>query len=124
MLKTRTWIVIVAAAALVLGLLSWYTLTRKGSGSVVEIVQDGKVLRTIDLDLVAAEYSFTVEWPEGGSNKILVQPGRICVAEADCPDRICVHQGWLSDGAAPVVCMPHRLVLRLKDGEEADAFVR
>ncbi|MBR2716950.1 MAG: NusG domain II-containing protein [Oscillospiraceae bacterium] len=124
MLKTRAWIAIVAAAALVLGLLSWYTLTKKGSGSVVEIVQDGKVLRTIDLDLVAAEYSFTVECPEGGSNTILVQPGRICVAEADCPDRICVHQGWLSDGAAPVVCMPHRLVLRLKDGEEADAVVR
>ena len=121
MLKTRAWIAIVAAAALVLGLLSWYTLTKKGSGSVVEIVQDGKVLRTIDLDLVAAEYSFTVECPEGGSNTILVQPGRICVAEADCPDRICVHQGWLSDGAAPVVCMPHRLIIRLKSPSGVDA---
>ena len=82
------------------------------------------MIREIDLSRVSREYSFVVESPYGGSNTILVQPGRICVSEADCPDRICVHQGWLSDGAAPVVCMPHRLVLRLKDGEEADAFVR
>lgn len=34
--------------------------------------------------------------------------------EADCPDQVCVHAGWLTDSAAPIVCLPHRLVIRLE----------
>ena len=60
-----------------------------------------------------------VESPYGGSNTILVQPGRICVSEADCPDRICVYQGWLTDDPIPIVCLPHRLVIALKDPTQA-----
>mgnify|MGYP002626217334 CR=1 FL=1 len=42
-----------------------------------------------------------------------------------CPDQICVSQGWLSDQAAPIVCMPHRLIIRLKDAAaQADAVAQ
>ena len=111
--STRTWILVITAAALILGALSYVTLTKKSAGRVAEVVQDGVIIRAIDLDRVAEEYSFTVEWPEGGSNTVTVRPGRICVSEADCPDRICVEQGWLTDQASPIVCLPHRLVIRL-----------
>ena len=124
MLKTKTWIWIIALALLVFGLLSWRTLTAKKSGSVVEIVQDGVVLREIDLSAVTQAERFTVEWREGGSNTVCVEPGRICVSEADCPDCICVRQGWLSDQATPIVCLPHRLVIRVKGETDVDAAVR
>ena len=124
MLKTRTWIVLIAAAAAVLALLSWLLLTNRREGTVVEVIQDGVVLREIDLSAVTGEYSFDVQWPGGGSNTVLVQPGRIRVSAADCPDRICVAQGWLSDQAAPVVCLPHRLVIRIKDAGQLDATAR
>ena len=119
MLKTRTWVLLFAAAALVFGALSVRLLTGKRDGAVAEIVQDGVVIREIDLLRVTEAYSFTVDW-EGGSNTVLVQPGRICVSEADCPDQVCVRQGWLSDQATPVVCLPHRLMLRLKGASELD----
>lgn len=115
MIKTRTWIVIIAAAALVLAAASALLLTKKAEGAVVQIIQGETVIREIDLSKVAREYSFVVEYPGGGSNTITVQPGRICVSEADCPDRICVHQGWLTDEPVPIVCLPHRLVITLKD---------
>ena len=102
---------------LILGILSWLTLTKKSEGRAAEIVQDGVVLRVIDLARVTEEYSFSVPCPEGGSNTILVRQGAICVCEADCPDQICVQQGWLRDRAAPIVCLPHRLVIRLR-GED------
>ena len=119
MLKTRTWVLLFAAAALVLVALSVRLLTGKRDGAVAEIVQDGVVIREIDLLRVTEAYSFTVDW-EGGSNTVLVQPGRICVSEADCPDQVCVRQGWLSDQATPVVCLPHRLMIRLKGASELD----
>ena len=67
MLKTRTWIIIIAAAALTLAVLSAYQFTAKREGNVVEVVQDGVVLREIDLSAVTREYSFVVESSGGGT---------------------------------------------------------
>ena len=124
MLKTRTWIVLIAAVAAVLALLSWLLLTNRREGTVVEVVQDGVVLQEIDLSAVRGEYSFDVQWPGGGSNTVCVEPGRICVSEADCPDKICIAQGWLTDEAMPIVCLPHRLIIHVKDAGQLDAVAR
>ena len=42
--------------------------------------------------------------------------GRIRVESADCPDQVCVDQGWISDGTVPVVCLPNRLVIQIEGG--------
>ncbi|MBR1659510.1 MAG: NusG domain II-containing protein [Oscillospiraceae bacterium] len=125
MLKTRTWVLILAGAACALALLSALLLLPRRGGTVAQVLRDGEVLREINLDTVTVPYSFTVEAPGGGGNTVEVAPGRIRVSEADCPDRVCVGMGWLSAGeAAPVVCLPHRLVLRLRDAAEVDAAAR
>lgn len=65
---------------------------------------------------------------ETGGNTLRIEPGRICVVRADCPDQTCVNMGWLSHGAMPVVCLPHRIVIRLEEKvagmESFDAVVR
>ncbi len=124
LLSSRSWALIIAAAAVILAIVSRLLLSAPSEGSTAEILQDGAVIREIDLSRVAREYSFEIEAPSGGSNTVLVQPGRICVLDADCPDRICVDQGWLSDRSAPIVCMPHRLVIRLKGSSGIDAVAK
>ena len=114
MLKTRTWIILIASVALLLIALSVFLLTSRSEGTVVQVIQDGTVLQEIDLSRVREPYSFEVEAPDGGVNRIEVEPGRIRVADADCPDRICVSQGWLSDQSVPIVCLPHRLIIKLR----------
>lgn len=115
---------LIAALALVLGAMSWLSLTQKSPGRVAELVRDGIVLQRIELDRVTEGYQFTVDCPEGGINIVAVRPGGIRVLEADCPDRICVEQGWLEDRAAPIVCLPHRLVIRLAGEGDLDAVAR
>ena len=112
-LKTRTWILLIAALAAVFALLTRYTLARQAPGRKAEVVQDGKVLYTIDLDRVTQPYTFTVEDPEGGCNVVSVKPGSICVETADCPDKICVHTGRVTLPDQPVVCLPHRVTARI-----------
>ena len=114
MLKTRTWIILIASVALLLIALSVFLLTSRSEGTVVQIIQDGTVLQEIDLSRVREPYSFEVEAPDGGVNRIGVEPGRIRVADADCPDKICMSQGWLSDQSVPIVCLPHRLIIKLR----------
>ena len=121
MLKTRTWIIIIAAAAVILAVLTAVTLNLKRDSAKVEVVQDGTVIREIDLNTVTSEYSFDVVWRDGGVNTVTVQPGRICVSHADCPDLICVHRGWLSDEVTPIVCMPHHLLIRVAGTTYLDA---
>ena len=47
-----------------------------------------------------------------------MEPGRIRVSAADCPDQVCVEQGYISDGTVPIVCLPHGLVIEIVGGEE------
>ena len=85
--------------------------------SVARITRDGVLLEEIDLTKTQAPFSFLLE--EGrGRNLISVEQGRIRVSEADCPDQICVDQGWISDGTVPIVCLPHRLMIQIVGGEE------
>ena len=114
MLKTRTWIILIAVLAVGLLALSVLLLTSRGEGTVVQVIQDGTVLQEIDLSKVREPYSFEVAAPDGGMNRIEVEPGRIRVSDADCPDKICMSQGWLSDQAVPIVCLPHRLIIKVK----------
>ncbi len=78
------------------------------------IYQDGRLLQTIPLGPVAEAYRFTIAATDGGYNSIEVSPGGIAIVEADCPDRICVLQGRLSDSLLPIICLPHRLVIELR----------
>lgn len=89
----------------------------KARAPVARITRDGVLLEEIDLTKTQAPFSFLLE--DGrGRNLISVEQGRIRVSEADCPDQICVDQGWISDGTVPIVCLPHRLMIQIVGGEE------
>lgn len=112
-------ILLLAAAVLSAGIL--LLQKKQVSSPVALITRDGELLREIPLDEVEESYSFVVE-DEEGSNTILVEPGRIRVSEADCPDQVCVNQGFISDGTVPVVCLPHKLMIEIVGGgSEFDA---
>ena len=108
-------------AAVVLSAGFIFLKKEKPSAPVARITRDGELLREIPLDEVEESYSFVVE-DELGSNTILVEPGRIRVSEADCPDQVCVNQGFISAGTVPVVCLPHKLMIEIVGGgSEFDA---
>ena len=79
---------------------------------VARITQDGVLLEEIDLETVDQPRSFTLE-DGSGTNTVQVERGRIRVSEADCPDQVCVNQGWISDGTVPIVCLPHKLMIEI-----------
>ncbi len=107
------------AALLVLllaGSAAFLMLRPKGEGQVARISLDGQVVQEIDLSRVEQPYTLTLEGPGGFSNTITVEKGRICVSKAGCPDQICVHQGYISDGTTPIVCLPNRLIIEITGG--------
>ena len=120
MIKNRTWIIIFAVLLLISLGAAFLIFLRPTSGSVAKIYLDGELIRSIDLSEVTEGYEFTVQ-SERGVNVVRVEKGRICVKEADCPDKVCVHSGWLKNSAAPICCLPHKLVIKIeKDGDAGD----
>lgn len=92
---------------------------------LADIVQDGKLLRTIDL-ANAPDEEFTVEYRGAvpGENRIRIEKGEMYVAEADCPDRICIGSGKLRKNGPPIVCLPHKLVIRYREAGGIDGTAR
>lgn len=101
---------------------SVFVLGSKG-GSTVVITQNDRVIREIDLDL-APDETFDVEYG-GSKNTIEIKDGKIRVKSAQCPDKTCVHMGWLSSPAMPIVCLPNHLVIKFADNsEDVDALTK
>lgn len=95
---------------------AWLLFRDGGTPSpTARISRDGVLLEEINLDQVDAPQSFVLE-DESGSNTVTVEKGRIRISAADCPDQICVKQGWISGGTAPIVCLPHKLMIEIVNG--------
>lgn len=89
----------------------------------VNIVQDGKLLYTFDLTS-AEDQTLEIEY-KGRINTVQIEKGRIRMLDADCPDQICVHMGWLDSSKMPIVCLPNHLVIEYADLEdEVDTVVQ
>ncbi|MBF0566279.1 MAG: NusG domain II-containing protein [Nitrospirae bacterium] len=41
--------------------------------------------------------------------EIEIKDGKVRVADADCPNKLCVKQGWIDRGA--IICLPNRVVI-------------
>ncbi len=109
---------LLALAGAVFGLLR---LTRARGGEAVVTV-DGQTVAVLPL---AADTALTVGEDRGFRNTVEVSGGRVRVTDADCPDRLCVRQGWISYDGESIVCLPHKLVVAVRGGEDGlDAIAR
>lgn len=93
-----------------------YFILRPTDSTMVEIVQDNKVLYTLDLSR-EENRTFRIDYIDGGWNEIKIENGQISVSDADCPDKTCVKTGVLRSETIPIVCLPHKLIIRFCDGE-------
>lgn len=110
-------LIVLLAAAVILCLAVYFAFELFApAGTTAVIYVDGREYRRVDLSKVKEPYVIEIETVYG-RNTVLVEPGAISVSSADCPDKICVHQGRLTGAGIPIVCMPHRLVIEIEGGE-------
>lgn len=113
--KTKLWIIIFAVLV-VAGLLSYFAINHLGGGTIAVITINGEEYERIDLSRVTESYDIEIDTGYG-HNVVHVEPGRIAVTEANCPDKICVAQGYIERSGIPITCMPHRLVVKIEGGD-------
>ena len=52
------------------------------------------------------------------TNVLTIRDGRADMTEADCPDKLCVHQKAISKNHEMIVCLPNKVVVEVTGSEE------
>lgn len=112
-MSNKFWVTIFLIVLLLSVLVIFFTAGSPGTS--VHIYQDGNLVKELNISATIQPQSFPIE-SEWGKNIVAVETGRVRMLYADCPDLTCVHQGWVSESSMPIICLPHRLVVRLYDG--------
>lgn len=112
MKKKRLWDFLLAGGILLLaGIL--YLLTRPaGDGTWAVVTIDGVEAARYDLS-----QDRTVALGGEDYNLLEISGGAAAVTDANCGDHTCVRTGPVHLEGETIVCLPHRLVVRIEGGE-------
>ncbi len=108
----KRWIADLILAGSILFLLSvgiLVSLWVRGEGDTVTILIDGKVTYTYSL---SQDREYWIETPVG-KNLLIIENGRARVESASCPDGICAAHAPIHREGDTIVCLPHKLVIRI-----------
>lgn len=113
MTKQLKIVLVLAAVIFLSGIIGTIFVLMPSESSMVEIVQDGKVLYSFDLTATKDQKIFITS-SEGKTNTVEIKDGKIFIVHAECPDQTCVKTGVLYSESLPIVCLPNKLIIRFR----------
>lgn len=104
------------AACVLLAALALYLFLRPGGEGVWAVVTvDGR-----EQGRYALSEDRTVSiGGEAAYNILEISGGQASVREANCGDHTCVRTGAISREGETIVCLPHRLIVRIEGGNDS-----
>ncbi|MDP4088400.1 MAG: NusG domain II-containing protein [Bacillota bacterium] len=118
-LKKYDFIVLFFLAALTILSIAVPFLTAKNYAEKLVVIQvSGKDYKSVPLNK-----DITIPIRNGSNyNLIVVKNNSVRVAEANCPDKLCVKDGAISKPGQVLVCLPNKVVVMIKgeDKEQID----
>jgi hypothetical protein len=111
---------ILMAAIVIIGLgISIFLAAGSHQGNKVEITKDGKLWGTYSLE---GEHKITIR--DGKElNVVKISGGKVTMESANCKNQVCVHHSPVSRTGESIVCLPHKIVVSIKGGDnEYDAI--
>lgn len=114
-MKKHKILIISCILIFILGIAGSIFMILKPHGQNVEIIQDGKILYTINLDN-SGDRTIITEY-QGNKNVIRIENHKIYMEDAECSDHTCIKMGVLESGASPIVCLPNKLMIQFTDAE-------
>ena len=111
--------IILLAGILLSAFLLWIVpyLMNKNTPEVVKVIQDGHEIAAYSLLEDRIE---SIPYGDENYNLLLISNGQVSVSDADCPDKLCVHQHSISRNGESIICLPHKLVIQIEAKEESE----
>ena len=100
------------------GIAAGFYLTHQDTGaSVVQITVNGEIYGTYPLDV---DKEIPIQKDGKTTNLLVIKDGKADVTEADCPDKLCVHQKAISKTNETIVCLPNKVVVQVIGAGESE----
>jgi hypothetical protein len=77
----------------------------QSSPKTAVVYRDNNVVREISL---AGDATVSV-----GSMTFEVKSGKIRVSESDCPNHVCMREGWIMNPGQSIVCLPNHVIVEI-----------
>lgn len=94
----------------------FYLLMPGKAGSTVVITVDGREETRLPLD---TDTDYTIETNKG-TNHLEIRKGFASITDADCPDKLCVHQRAIRKKGETLVCLPHKVIVSISSDKAAE----
>lgn len=92
------------------------------NNTYAEITVSGKLYKTISLSEHRGEEDIEIKTKEG-INIINIKDNKICIIEADCPDKVCMNPSYIEKAGESLVCLPHKVMIQIKGKSEDDIIL-
>lgn len=115
-MKKRDWILI--GAVVLAAIICWLVPRAAGLFGGIE---DIELLITADGEEYG-RYSLsenkTIDI--NGTNVCEILEGKVHMKDADCPDKLCIHQGTIYRQGETIVCLPNKIVLEITGTDSSE----
>ena len=110
-------IILIGSILLIAAALLLVTELSRQEGAYVLVRVDGQEV---------GKYQLTVNGTyelNGGTNILRIENGEAYLTDANCPDKLCVHQGRISKTNQVITCLPNKLTVTVYGAEEGVELV-
>ncbi|HID8370464.1 TPA: NusG domain II-containing protein [Clostridioides difficile] len=90
-------------------------INSKNAGNI-KIYVDNKLYKTVSIN---AKEEFKIE-SRGGYNIVKIHDKGVEIVDASCPDKVCVHTGFINKPSQSIVCIPNRVSIKINTNEKND----
>ncbi len=95
----------------------------KASGRASEVIVEVNGQEAMRLPLVGETRDYQVEG-FAGTSYFELEGYEVRMVDSACRDKLCVHEGLISESGNSIVCLPNRVVLRLAGTGGTDTVQR
>lgn len=104
-------ILLIGGMILLGAVLALVLLLGKKEGAKVQIRVSGEVIEEFSL---SKDQTYEIQGKDG-VNVLTIADGEAWIAEASCPDKLCVHMGKIHLNGQSIVCLPNQVVIEIVD---------
>ena len=116
-MKVRPLDLLLVLIPLTLAALLWVFLRPQGAGAVAVVTVDGVEQGRYAL---SEDCTVPIESGDGGYNLLVIADGTARITQANCGDHTCVRTGAISLTGQSIICLPHKVVIRIEGGAAGD----
>lgn len=112
-------LIVILILLIIAGMIYYFTLPGEKMNEA-EIKVDGEVYDTVSL----SEKNDGIYKIEGLNVEYEIRDGKIRFYSSDCPDKVCIGDGFISLGGESAVCLPNRVIISIpRGGNDSDVDI-